>query len=150
MDEEHLPPLLPVDQMPAIGTQEELDRHWRALMGRLGFSQRYLWVQLIDADHRPTPLLLQIEELPERPPSDVLDKLMDMLGLVLEKDPGSSVALLLARPGPAGMTAADRAWAAGLTTAARRGRIPMEPLHLATDEAVRVLALDELIERRTA
>ena len=150
MDEEHIPPVLPVEQMPPIRTQEDLHRHWRALMGRLGFSQRYLWLQLIDSDHRPSPVLMQIDEVPEHPEPHMLDHLMHVLRVVLVEDPGSSVAPLVARPGAAGITDADHAWAAGLTAAARRDRIPMEPVHLATDEELRVFAPDDLMERRSA
>jgi hypothetical protein len=150
MDEEDIPPLLPVDQMPPIRSQHDLHRHWRALMGRLGFSQRYLWLQLIDSDQRATPLLMQIEEVPERPEPGMLDNLMVALSHLVAEDHGSTIAPLVARPGPAGITAADHAWAAGLTAAARRGGIPMEPVHLATDEEVRIFAPDDLIERRSA
>ena len=147
MDEERIPPLLPVDEMPPIRTQEELHRHWRALMGPLGFAHRQLWLAVIDADRRPTPVVLQIDELPEQPEPAALDSLMGLIEHLLDAEPGCSVALLLARPGPAFVTAADRSWATGLTRAARRGRVPLEPLHLATAEAVRVFAPDDLIER---
>jgi hypothetical protein len=150
MDEEPIPPLLPVEQMPPIRSQEDLHRHWRALMGPLGFSRRYLWLGLIGADRRPTPLLVQIDELPERPDPAMCDRFGAFLGHLLDEEPGCSVALLLSRPGPAAMTTADRAWAIGLTDAARRAGIPLEPLHLATDEAVRVFAPDDLLEQRTA
>lgn len=150
MDEEPIPPLLPVDQMPAIHSQADLHRHWRALLGPLGFSRRCLWLGLIDEERRPCPLALQIDELPDLPEAVMLDKFMIFLGHLLGEQPGCSVALLLSRPGPAAVTAADRTWAVGLTQAARRAAIPLEPLHLATDEAVRVIAPDDLIERRTA
>lgn len=81
----------------------------------------------------------------------MLDQFMVFLGHLLGEQPDRcSVALLLSRPGPAAVTAADRTWAVGLTQAAGRAAIPLEPLHLATDEAVRVIAPDDLIELRTA
>jgi hypothetical protein len=150
MDADDIPPLLPAEQMPPIHTQEDLHRHWRALMGPLGFSRRYLWVQPIDADRRVIPMLMQIDEVPEHPEQFMLDNLMLALREGLADDPGSTVAVLVARPGYAGITDADHAWATGLTAAARRREIPLEPVHLATDEDVRVFAPDDLMERRSA
>ena len=74
----------------------------------------------------------------------MLDGMMAVLGEMLNEAPGGSVALLLARPGSASMTPDDRGFAQAVTTAARRSGVPLEPLHLATDEEVRVFAPDDL------
>ena len=107
MDEGHIPPLLSPDQMPPIRSQDDLHRHWRALMGPLGFSGRQLWLNVLGADRRPTPVLL-------------------------------------ARPGSAPMSPADRGFARALAAAARCSGVPLEPLHLATDEEVLAFAPDDL------
>lgn len=144
MNEEHIPPLLSVDQMPAIRSQDDLHRHWRALMGPLGFSGRQLWLNVLGGDRRPTPTLLQVDEVPEVPEPPLLDGLMAVIEELLEDDPDGSVAVLLARPGSAPMTHADREFAQALLDAATRTGVPLEPVHLATDEEVRVFAPDDL------
>jgi len=144
MNDDHIPPLLSVDEMPAIRSQDDLHRHWRALMGPLGFSGRQLWLHVIGEDRRPTPMLLQVDEVPEDPEPAMLDGMMAVLGEMLADAPGGSVALLLARPGCTPMTAADRRFAQAVAAAGRRSGVPLEPLHLATDEEVRTFAPDDL------
>ena len=56
--------------------------------------------------------------------------------------------MLLSRPGRAGITDDDRAWARALIDAGRYARLPLEPLHLATDEDLVALAPDDLVPRR--
>lgn len=150
MDDE-IPPLLPIDQMPAIRTQHHLYLHWRALMGELGFSERLLWCAFLGAGGYPTPVLSQIADLPSYPDDQFLGNLMDVFGMVLgEEVPGGSVAVLLSRPGSAYVTDSDRAWARGLTFAAEQARLPMRPVHLANDEEVRVFGYDDLLLPKTA
>lgn len=150
MDDE-IPPLLPVDQMPAIRTQHHLYLHWRALMGELGFGERLLWCSFIDAGGFMTPVLSQIADLPLLPDDRFLDNLMGIFERVLrEQVIGGSVAVLLSRPGRAYLTDSDRAWGRDLTAAAERAGVPMRPVHLANDEELRVLADDDLILPKTA
>jgi hypothetical protein len=48
------------------------------------------------------------------------------------------------------MTDGDRRWARELAAAASRSRVRPQPIHLATDEALRVFAADDLILPRSA
>ena len=144
MSEEHIPPLLSPDQMPPIRCQDDLHRHWRALMGPLGFSGRQLWLNVLGGDRRPTPVLLQIDEVPVVPEPPLLDGLMAVIEELLQDEPDGSVAVLLARPGSASMSQDDRDFAQALTAAARCSGVPLEPLHLATDEEVQAFAPDDL------
>jgi hypothetical protein len=144
MNEEHIPPLLSADQMSAIRCQDDLHRHWRALMGPLGFSGRQLWLNVLGGDRRPTPMLLQIGEVPVVPEPPLLDGLMAVIEELLADAPDGSVAVLLARPGSAPMNTADRGFAQALVVAARRSGVALEPVHLATDEEVRAFAPDDL------
>ena len=139
------------DQMRPIHTQRDLEDHWRALMGPLGFTRRQLWLGFLAVDRMMTPLLLQLEDLPEWPDDLGLDGLMMIAEQTLDEQlPGGRLAVLLCRPGPARMTAGDLAWARGLTSAARRNSIPMEPVHLANDERLQAFAPDDLAERHSA
>lgn len=146
-----IPPLLPADQMPAIRTQHHLYRHWRALMGELGFSERLLWCAFIDAAGFPTPVLSQVADLPLFPDQQFLHNLMSIFDTVLSEEVyGGSVAVLLSRPGRANLTDSDRAWGRELTIAAERAGVSMRPVHLANNDELRVLAYDDLILPRTA
>jgi hypothetical protein len=150
MDDE-IPPLLPMDQMPAIRTQHHLYRHWRALMGELGFSERLLWCAFIDAGGFMTPVLSQIADVPLFPDDRFVANLIGIFDTVLREEvSGGSVAVLLSRPGRAYVTDSDRAWGRELTAAAERAGVSMRPVHLANDEDLRVLAGDDLILPRTA
>lgn len=150
MDDD-IPPLLPVQEMPPVRTQHHLYLHWRALMGPLGFSERLLWVSLLDDGGFQTPVLTQIADLPVDPDDELLTRLMEMFSDILHAyAEGGSVAMLLSRPGRASMTESDRAWARGLMSAADRTGVPMRPVHLANDEELRVFADDDLVVPRTA
>ncbi len=147
MHRDDIPPLLPLDRQPPITDPHALFTYWRALMGPLGFSRPLLWLCFISADDRPTTFLTQIDELPEFPDDEpLLTNLMYVARKILDEEvDGGSLAVLLSRPGTAGMTDSDRAWARGLNAACQTAGVPMRPVHLATDEAVRVFALDDLL-----
>jgi hypothetical protein len=150
MDDE-IPPLLPPDQMPSIHTPQDMFRTWRALMGELGFGRRLLWFGFVSDAGRMAGQLHQVAELPSEPDAIRLDNLLSLcreqLEIVVES---GSVAFLLSRPGPGRMTDGDRRWARELAAAASRSRVRLQPIHLATDEALRVFAADDLILPRSA
>jgi hypothetical protein len=150
MDDE-IPPLLPPDQMPPIHTPQDMYRTWRALMGELGFGRRLLWFGFVSDAGRMAGQLHQVEGLPGEPDALRLDELMricrDQVEIIVER---GSVAFLLSRPGPGRMTDDDRRWARELAAAATRAGVRLQPIHLATDEALRVFAADDLILPRSA
>ncbi|MGZ5409007.1 MAG: hypothetical protein ACXWDJ_03280 [Aeromicrobium sp.] len=45
---DYISPLRRPEDTPPIRTQDDLCRQWRSLMGKLGFSQRYLWALILD------------------------------------------------------------------------------------------------------
>jgi hypothetical protein len=113
-------------------------------MGELGFAARQLWMVMLDADSRCTPVIQKVEELPDVPDPQTLDGLMTVCrGILDEVLPGGSVAFLVARPGPARLTASDRAWATGLATAIREREVASHPVHLANDQEVRAFTPDD-------
>lgn len=143
------PPLLRPQEMPPVRTQQALHRQWQALMGDLGFSGYSLWLHLIEADGRPTPMLTQIEGMSHLPDEgdDRLENLMWLCAQLTEElIPGGRIAFLLARPGREAISEWDRAWAQALTAACRSHGVPIHPIHRANDETVAVIAPDELGE----
>lgn len=128
-------------------TQADLHRHFRALMGRLGFSRTSLWLAFFDEDGRSLPLLQEIDDLPELPGRDDLASLMRLCDYVLGMTgaPDGSVGFLLSRPGGPGVSAQDRAWASGLAAAARECDVRAFAVHLANDHELRVFTPDDAV-----
>jgi len=150
MRDEDIPPLGRPEDMPPIRSQADLWRHWRALMGPLGFSERLLWFLSMDAGGRVTPVLQQITDLPRVPDRRLVDSLMQIFARICEDLDGGSVAVLLSRPGPAGITPAERTWAGELTDAAAAARVALWPVHLANDQELVTVTPDDLVEPRAA
>ncbi|MBB5641373.1 hypothetical protein [Cryobacterium roopkundense] len=103
------------DALP-IHTVEQARERVFELVGR---AIRYqLWLMLLDADGHQLPILIPIEGIPLRPEPGGMTPLATGIGAMLnERGPGGSVILALERPGSAGLTAPDQAWARELSTA---------------------------------
>lgn len=131
---------------PTIDNQAALTAAWSRLMQPLGFSAHAVWLMLIDADSRPVPQLIEIAETQDPPRGEEragFVKFLRMLtGEVLPE--GARVAFLVARPGPAITGQRDRVWATELYGACREVGLPCETVHLAGDDDVRPLPLDDL------
>jgi len=138
----HTPSPRRPEDTPPIRTQADLEEHWRALMGPLGFGTRSIWMQILDDENRCTPVLMQIEELPRVPGEDDTDGMRRLLEHFRED--GGSVAFLVTRPGRAGMSSSDRAWATSLTDAVRRAGLRPWPVHRANDQELAVCSADDL------
>lgn len=136
MKSDEIPPLLPPDQMPRITDQEALERTWRALMGKLGFSEPQLWIMFLIDDHAAH--LVEVRELPAVPDPEFLQNLGEMVCHLVDE---TQCAFLYCRPGPRGATQSDRAWGSGLSGVFSGGW----PVHLANDQDLRVVAPDDLV-----
>ena len=151
MTDDELPPLLPPDEMPAVRTQSDLRQAWRALVGRLSFAERQLWLLFLDPDGRPSGPLLTVDDLPDGPYDLPVDDLVEVCREILDgPGNGGSVAMLISRPGRDRWHVGDRAWARYLTAAAHRVGGPVWPVHRANDRELVVAPDDELGGRDTA
>ncbi len=123
-----------------IHSAEDLLQRWRALMGPLGFGQRLLWVGFVGSNRCMHKVLSQmpIGAFPHR---DVVESLMGALLVLLDEnfEPGTSVAMLLTRPGCDPVSGADRRWATVLTDHAARLGVPIEPIFRANDTDILTL-----------
>lgn len=130
-------PIPPIESATdPIGSPADLRQRWRALMGPLGFGGRLLWFAFVGLDRRLTKVMSQVP-IGARPAPAVVDQLMLGLSVLLDdNDEGSTVALLLTRPGGGAISNADRRWADTLTEAAERLGVPIEPIFRANDEAI--------------
>lgn len=105
--------------------------------------RRSLWILWLDAEGRPAPVVVPIDDLPELPEARTLDAVMGVISV--QADPDGSVLLTLTRPGPRSVGAADRAWFEAIHRAARAAELAVRPLHLATPEGTLALHLDDVI-----
>lgn len=122
-----------------IQSADDMGDRWRALMGPLGFGERLLWVGFVGADRRMIKTLSQVE-VGRAPHREMVENLMIGLSVLLaDIEPGTTVALLLSRPGNDAISVDDRRWGEVLTAGARRIGVPLEPLFRANDRAIQAL-----------
>lgn len=112
----------------------QLRQRWRALMGPLGFAEPRVWTAFV-VDHRITPPLTHAT-LPTVPDPVGVDQMMKQFTEMLSTVPGSSLALLLTRPGGGGITPRDLGWARLIADASVRHGTDLHPLHRADDETL--------------
>ncbi|WP_151083370.1 hypothetical protein [Nocardioides cynanchi] len=127
---------------PALRTQADLERMWRALMSPLGFRGHSLWMVVIQ-DDQPVPQLMEIVEASAPPDPEEVEsfaRLLEHLAM-----PGLRFAFLRSRPGRGRPDATDRAWARALRDAGRRAGAGVDVVHLAHDDDVLPIALDDVL-----
>lgn len=119
---------------------------WESVVGDPGFEERALWFAFLDDDNRPLDLVVPVTGLPVQVD---LERTEQLLRIVRREITDETVVAMLARPGSSRITESDRDWAQAL-----RSLLAAEgshwPVHLATDEGLRVLAPDDLIHSRSA
>ncbi|WP_102140956.1 hypothetical protein [Mycobacterium hubeiense] len=120
-----------------IHSPADMGQRWRALMGELGFGERLLRFAFVGPDRRLIKMLGEAE-IRLSPEPVIAENLLSALKTVLGDDlpAGSTVALLLTRPGRGPISNADRRWATLLTETAARLGVPIEPFFRANDESL--------------
>jgi hypothetical protein len=131
-------PQTPQDTL--IRNADDLQQLWRSLMGDFGFSRRSVWLLFLDADGRPSPLLMPIDDIPHQPVPVFIDNLRYIVRELVDSHEFASTAMLLSRPGHLTMTDSDREWARAL-----RQVSPDWPMFLAVADSVQLFAPDDLI-----
>lgn len=132
---------------PTIRSQSDLLDAWSHLMQPLGFSGHAVWMMMIGPDDRPVPHLTEITEA-ELPPvaDEEVSGFAEMLRMLRDEIvPDARFAFLRARPGSAGITEADRAWAVALYEAGRIAGVPVEVVHRACDVDLVPIPMDEVL-----
>lgn len=119
-----------------IHSVSDMGQRWRALMGPLGFGERLLWVGFVGPDRCMVKALSQLRLGPRPKRAQVAGMMVALPDLLKEFKPGTTVALLLSRPGKGPISDADREWAALLTELAEAHGVPIEPVFRANDESL--------------
>jgi hypothetical protein len=135
MSHPYVPPPVETATDP-IHSAADLGQRWRAIMGPLGFGERLLWIGFVGPDRRMVKALSQVP-LGPRPRRPIVASTMAALVEVLKglKD-GTTVALLLTRPGKGPASDADRRWSSLFTEVAEEFGVPVEPVFRANDESL--------------
>jgi hypothetical protein len=129
-----------------INNQADLEQVWRRLMEPLGFTRTSLWIVFIHPDGRPQKTLIEVPVPDEAMvPDPTAPELLDLLAeWTTGRVPDGRVAFLRTRPGRGGLDASDRLWAAALYAAARVASVPCEVVHVANDDRLVPVPLDEI------
>ena len=131
---------------PVIRSQSDLEEVWRKLMGPLGFGGHSVWLMFVQPDGTPLPHLTQIEECVRPPtPPERANFVALLKTLRAEMTAGERVVFLRSRPGRAAVLPDDLAWARSLYDACRAAGVETDVVHLATDEALVPLPMDEVL-----
>lgn len=105
-------------------------------MGPLGFGERLLRFAFMGPDRCLIKFLGEAEIRPSPKRADVENLMLAMRELLREKEPNTTIALLLTRPGRGGISRLDRQWSTLLTEMAREIGVPIEPIFRANDESL--------------
>lgn len=127
---------------PVLRTQADVEQMWRRLMTPLGFTRCSLWMVAVH-DDRPFPRVLEIALTELEPEDGDAEALAGMLQHLAGRR--QRFAFLLSRPGSGRPGASDRAWARELYAAGRLASARLEVVHLAHDDDVCPLPLDDLL-----
>jgi hypothetical protein len=136
--------MTPPPPYSVVRTPAELLAMWQGLMGAGGFSVRSVWLVFFDDQFRMQPVIVPIDDLPAEPDPQLIDNLVGVVRGLVDNEAAATVALLISRDGPTGMTESDRRWARAFRAAFDSAIAPW-PLHLATRDQVRIFAPDDLI-----
>jgi hypothetical protein len=134
MSHAHLPIPPAETATDPVHSTADMGQRWRAVMGPLGFSEKLLWIGFVGSDRRMVKALSQVT-LGGRPRPRLADSVMSGVSDALAGfRSGTTVALLLTRPGRGPISDADRTWSELLTAAAARFGVPLEPIFRANDQ----------------
>ena len=98
-----------------------------------------LWFGLIGPDRCFAHTLSRMP-IRTRPRGRVVWNLMSALRTLLDdREPGTTVALLLTGPGRGPVSSIDLVWSKSLTDVAERFAVPLEPIFRANDESVELV-----------
>jgi hypothetical protein len=127
---------------PVIRTQADLEQMWRRLMSPLGFTSCALWLVVLE-DDRPVPRVTEFVRTPRAPGEDDAAAVAGAIENLAT--PKTSLAFLRTRPGRGRPDHDDLAWAQTLYAAGQLADAPLAVVHLAHDDDVVPMPMDDLL-----
>lgn len=131
--------------MNLIHTEADVTRWWRA--GRESLSVPSPQLSFVGIDERGVvrPHVTTIDSLPTRPQAELIGELAETLSTVHRRSvPRGMLALLWSRPGRGPIRPSEALWLRQLTDELVMRRVPLWPVHYATDAYLRVLGVEDL------
>lgn len=134
-------PVLPDLAVPVLTDRDVLDRV-RCLVDQDASRRRTLWLMFLAPDGAQLPVLLPIDDVPERPDAAVVASLCSIVAHVLgDASEGGSAVLTLSRPGGLTPSDSDSYWVRALHRAAAEQDIGIRMVCLAAEPGVCQLPL---------
>jgi len=131
--------------MSLIQTEADITRWWRTVRETLTVPGPQLSFVGIDERGVARPHLTTIDSLPPQPRSELIGELAQTLAEVHRRSvPRGMLALLWSRPGRGPIRAGEAQWLRLLTDELIMRRVPLWPVHYATDAYLRVLGAEDL------
>jgi hypothetical protein len=132
--------------LPLLSTQADVTALWRDLIRPLGWHRHRVYAVAIGSDRRPLPVMNEIDDLPAALSDGEAHQLMELLAEVGDLiGPEGSFALLYVRPGGGRPSPDDLAVCERLYAAARRDGLPLESIHVGTDDAITPAPMDDVL-----
>ncbi len=129
---------------PVLRSQLDVEQMWITLIKPLGWHCPRFYFIAVGADSRPLPVVNELDELPTPLSADDADRFVALLADVMGEVGAARWALLFCRPGPGGLTEADRRACAKVYQAARSRGVPLEVIHVATDTLILPATMDDV------
>lgn len=130
------------DLAALLRTNDDVLRRVDLLLNDHARQLRSVVLLFVDGDGRQLPVVVPIDDVPERPEPLAVGNLCWIIAEALTHYPGGAAVVVLTRPSPGPATDADRYWARSLYRSAREHGAPIRMLCLATPSGVRQLTAD--------
>jgi hypothetical protein len=134
------------DPAAPLDTDKDLLRRVDRLLDLDARHRRSLWLLFLSGEHVQLPVVVPVDDVPDRPDSELVGNLCGVIAEVLEDAaPGGSAVITLTRPGGEAVLETDACWFRALSDAARERGASIRMICLATQTGVRQLTLDDAI-----
>jgi hypothetical protein len=132
------------DPADPLVTDADVLRRVDRLLDADSRRERSVWLMFLSADGTQLPVVVPIDDVPERPAAQLVGNLCHVIADVLaDAAPDGSAVLTLTRPGSEAVGDTDRRWFRALHGAAREEGVTVRMMCLATRDGVRQLTLDD-------
>ncbi|HXW88029.1 MAG TPA: hypothetical protein VEJ42_07200 [Streptosporangiaceae bacterium] len=128
------------DLAAPLHTDDDVLRRVDLLLDENARQLRSVVLLFLAADGTQRPVVVPIDDVPERPDPMLVDSVCWVLAEALAQHAGGAAVIVLTRPGAGQPAEADMRWCRLLDAAARRHRAVIRMVCLATPAGVRSLA----------
>jgi len=133
-----------LDLTAPLSTDQDVLRRVDRLVDQDSRRNRTLWLLFVSSDSVLLPVVVPIDDVPERPDPRLVGNVCFVIADVLAHQvPGGTAVVVLTRPGSETVDDADRYWFRTIHGAAREHDASIRMLCLATQTSVRQLTVDD-------